>query len=73
MAKLLSESGSAPVKSGNNWRAVLITPGKGSSGIYTEEMLKEYGPQAFKKARTHTSTTPAMKKTHARPRISSAY
>lgn len=53
MAKLLSESGSAPVKSGNNWRAVLITPGRGSSGVYTEEMLREYGPQAFKKG-THS-------------------
>jgi hypothetical protein len=53
MATLLTESGSAPVKSGNNWRAVLITPGKGSSGIYTEEMLKTYGPQAFKKG-THS-------------------
>lgn len=53
MAKLYTESGSAPVKSGNNWRAVLITPGKGSSGIYTEEMLRTYGPQAFKKG-THS-------------------
>jgi hypothetical protein len=53
MAKLLSESGSAPVKSGNNWRAVLITPGRGSSGVYTEDMLREYGPQAFKKG-THS-------------------
>jgi hypothetical protein len=53
MAKLLSESGSAPVKSGNHWRAVLITPGKGSSGVYTEEMLKTYGPQAFTKG-THS-------------------
>ena len=53
MAKLLSESGSAPVKSGNNWRAVLITPGKGSSGVYTEGMLREFGPQAFTKG-THS-------------------
>jgi predicted DNA-binding protein YlxM (UPF0122 family) len=53
MANLLVESGSAPVKSGNNWRAVLITPGKGSSGVYTEEMLKEYGPKAFTKG-THS-------------------
>ena len=53
MAQLLQESGSAPVKSGNVWRAVLITPGKGSSGVYTEEMLREYGPQAFKKG-THS-------------------
>jgi hypothetical protein len=41
------------LKSGNNWRAVLITPGKGSSGVYTEAMLKEYGPKAFKKG-THS-------------------
>jgi len=53
MAELLTESSSAPVKSGNNWRAVLITPGKGSSGIYTEQMLKSYGPKAFKKG-THS-------------------
>lgn len=53
MPQLLTESSSAPVKSGNNWRAVLITPGKGSSGVYTEEMLKEYGPEAFKKG-THS-------------------
>lgn len=53
MAKLLTESSSAPVKSGNNWRAVLITPGKGSSGVYTEGMLREYGPSAFKKG-THS-------------------
>ena len=53
MPQLLTESSSAPVKSGNNWRAVLITPGTGSSGVYTEEMLKEYGPDAFKKG-THS-------------------
>ena len=53
MPQLLTESSSAPVKSGNNWRAVLITPGKGSSGVYTEEMLKEYGPDAFRKG-THS-------------------
>jgi hypothetical protein len=53
MAKLLTESGSAPVKSGNLWRAVLITPGKGASGIYTEQMLKESGPKAFTKG-THS-------------------
>jgi len=53
MTQLLTESSSAPVKSGNNWRAVLITPGKGSSGIYTESMLREYGPKAFVKG-THS-------------------
>ena len=50
----LSEGTSAPQKtSKGTWRAVLITPGKGSSGIYTEEMLREYGPVAFPKG-THS-------------------
>ena len=53
MAQLLTESSSAPQKVGNRWRAVLITPGKGSSGIYTEETLREFGPQAFVKG-THS-------------------
>jgi predicted DNA-binding protein YlxM (UPF0122 family) len=53
MAQLLTESSSAPEKVGNKWRAVLITPGKGSSGIYTEETLREFGPQAFVKG-THS-------------------
>ena len=53
MAQLLTESSSAPQKVGNRWRAVLITPGKGSSGIYTEETLREYGPKAFVKG-THS-------------------
>lgn len=53
MTTLFSESAVAPVKAGNNWRAVLITPGKGSSGIYTESMLKEHGPVAFPKG-THS-------------------
>ncbi len=53
MTVLLSESSVAPVKSGNNWRAVLITPGRGSSGVYTENVLREYGPKAFKKG-THS-------------------
>jgi len=53
MTQLLTESGSAPQKVGNRWKAVLITPGKGSSGIYTEETLRNYGPQAFVKG-THS-------------------
>jgi hypothetical protein len=53
MATLFTESAVAPVKTGDNWRAVLITPGKGSSGIYSESMLKEYGAQAFPKG-THS-------------------
>lgn len=65
MAKLLTESSSAPVKSGNNWRAVLITPGKGSSGIYTESMLKEYGPKAFKRG-THSYVDHPQSETEVR-------
>jgi hypothetical protein len=53
MAQLLTESSSAPEKVGNRWRAVLITPGKGSSGIYTEETLRNFGPSAFVKG-THS-------------------
>jgi hypothetical protein len=53
MAQLFTESNSAPVKVGNSWRAVLITPGKGSSGIYTEETLRKSGPTAFPKG-THS-------------------
>ena len=50
----LSEGTSAPQKTAKGtWRAVLITPGKGSSGIYTESMLREHGPVAFPKG-THS-------------------
>lgn len=50
---IFKESSSAPQRVGNTWRAVLITPGKGSSGIYSESVLKEYGPIAFPKG-THS-------------------
>lgn len=53
MTRLFTESGSAPVKSGDRWKAVLITPGMGSSGYYGEGMLAEYGPLAFPKG-THS-------------------
>jgi len=53
MVQLFTESNSAPVKVGNRWRAVLITPGRGSSGIYTEETLRASGPIAFPKG-THS-------------------
>jgi hypothetical protein len=53
MTTLFTESAIAPVKVGDTWRAVLITPGRGSSGIYTESMLKEHGAKAFPKG-THS-------------------
>lgn len=50
MPKLLIESTSSPeVTKDGRWRAVLITPGQGSSGFYSESMLREYAPLAFKK------------------------
>lgn len=44
---LIEKSAAAPVKSGNRWRAVLATPGQGSSGFYSESVLREYGPAAL--------------------------
>ena len=47
---LLVESTAVPTKTGTGrWKAVLITPGQGSSGFYSESVLKEYGPVAFRK------------------------
>lgn len=34
---------------GNVWRTRIIQVGQGSSGIYTEQMLRQYGPAAFPK------------------------
>jgi len=53
MSTIFQEQATAPTKVGNNWRAILITPGKGSSGVYPEAMLREYGPSAFPKG-THS-------------------
>jgi hypothetical protein len=48
--KLLTESTAVPTKAGNGrWKSVLITPGVGSSGTYSESVLKEYGPVALRK------------------------
>lgn len=44
---LVEKTQTAPVKQGNRWRAVLAVPGQGSSGFYSEEVLKEYGPSAL--------------------------
>ena len=54
MTFTLTEGAVAPTKtSTGSWKAVLITPGKGSSGIYSESMLRESGPAAFPKG-THS-------------------
>lgn len=47
------ESSSAVVRDGDYWKAVLITPGKGSSAVYTEEVLRRDGADAFP-AGTHS-------------------
>lgn len=49
MTVILSEQVSAaPVKTANKrWRVKIATPGQGSSGYYTPEVLREYGPVAF--------------------------
>jgi hypothetical protein len=48
MSQLLVETISAPVqKKGNRWKVVIAVPGKGQSGIYHAEMLREQGPAAF--------------------------
>lgn len=46
--KLLHESASTLTKSGNRWKAVLAKGNQqGSSGFYSEDVLREYGPQAL--------------------------
>lgn len=36
-----------PVKQGNRWLVCLAKPGQGSSGKYSADVLREYGPTAF--------------------------
>jgi hypothetical protein len=46
--KLLQESASTLTKSGNRWKAVLAKGNQqGSSGYYSEDVLREYGPAAL--------------------------
>lgn len=49
--KILVESTAVPVASGKEgrWKAVLLTPGKGSSGEHIEENIRKFGPLALKK------------------------
>lgn len=45
---VLKESVESPEKSkGNRWRVIVAKPGQGSSGYYSEDVLKEYGPIAL--------------------------
>lgn len=46
--QLLRESVSgALVQKGKRWKGILARPGQGSSGYYSEDVLKEYGPKAL--------------------------
>lgn len=51
MSKLLVESTAVPQATGvaGRWKATLITPGQGSSGHYSESVLRETGPAALRK------------------------
>ena len=37
----------APVRRGSRWLVTIAVPGQGSSGVYSPEVLREYGPSAF--------------------------
>jgi len=53
MKKQLVEATQAkPEVKGSRWRSLLISEGKGSSGYYSAELLKEFGTKAFPKG-TH--------------------
>lgn len=46
--KLLRESVSGTLTSdGKRWKGILAVPGQGSSGFYSEAVLREYGPKAL--------------------------
>lgn len=47
MTTILNETASLGKKSGNKYRVKIIEAGQGSSGFYSEDVLREYGPTAF--------------------------
>lgn len=51
MTTFLVESTTVPIATGKpgRWKAVLLTPGKGSSGIHTETAIRETGVKALRK------------------------
>lgn len=44
---LVETAASTLAKKGKRWKIVAATPGQGSSGFYSEEVLREYGPAAL--------------------------
>lgn len=69
MALKLNESvGFAPSNtSGTKWRVKVIESGWGSSGYYAPDMLKEYGPNVFKKGTKVFMNHPSMSESSDRP------
>lgn len=45
--KILTETTAAPVKRGKRWLVTVAVPGQGSSGVYSEDVLREQGPAAL--------------------------
>lgn len=43
----VNESAGSPIKKGSRWLITVARPGQGSSGFYSEEVLRETGPSAF--------------------------
>lgn len=44
----LSEAYGSPVKKGTRWLVTVARPGQGASGYYTEDVLRETGPDAIR-------------------------
>lgn len=47
--QLVEATQAKPEIKGARWRSLLISEGKGSSGYYSSDLLKEFGPKAFPK------------------------
>lgn len=45
--ELIEAAASALAKSGNRWKVICAVPGKGSSGTYSESVLRDFGPAAL--------------------------
>lgn len=52
---------------GNKWKVKVIEAGWGSSGYYPAEMLREYGPNVFKKGTKVFMNHPSMNEENDRP------
>ena len=67
--KLLHESTSTALeRKGNVWEAVILTPGKGSSGTYSEDMIAEDISGAFPAGTKHWFNHPTEDKPDRDPR-----